>query len=199
VMSRQNDGGESEALSEERIEIAASSLQQTSARVQQSIEQMVWSGTEIDDLLFMPSTDPTFEDRPFFAKVFHPQGGGVSLPPLRAEVAAQIDTDPPAGWYLGRFNNVSWTDSAGDDVILSAHQIRRDVCARINERLTGSPTIPTLGGETNQLLFSSAVSTASSNIEFSSANCADCFGWPSLCVRDDDTERFTYYNIIIGQ
>ena len=66
VMSRQNDGGESEALSEERIQIAASSLQQTSARVQQSIEQMVWSGTKIDDLLFMPSTDPTFEDRPFF-------------------------------------------------------------------------------------------------------------------------------------
>ena len=49
---------------------------------------------------------------------------------------------PAPGWYLGSFNNVEWTQTTENDVILTAHQISQPVCAQIDLLLTGSATIP---------------------------------------------------------
>lgn len=201
VMARGGDSSESGALSEERIEIYAGQILETSMQIKQAVDQMVYGGESAATLDFTLPGGAGFGTAPFGSKVFHPQGGGIVLPRLPPDAVAQENTDPPPGWYIGSFNNVEWTASAGDDVIAAAHQIAQSVCARINEKLTGSAAIPELGQAVKRLLIDSAKSSlgAGNNVPFAAAECAACEGMPSLCVKDDGVEAWSFYSILVSE
>ena len=71
---------------------------------------------------------------------------------LPNEAIQEISPSPGAGWYLGRFNNVGWTKSAGQDVILTAYQINESVCRNINMKIKNEAEISlSLGAEIKAL------------------------------------------------
>ncbi len=199
VLARQTDTTESNVVGEEQVEIFAGLLQNAPMQLKQSVEQMTFTGTQVSNLDFTTPDDPTFDAGSHVDKVFHPAGGGVVLPRIPSEAINEIAADPPARWYIGRFNNMEWTPTAADDVILTAHQITEQVCARINEKLTGSTAIPEVTAPVNEILIDAAESSAGANIEFSSANCAACFGQQSLCVKDDGVNAWSFYSLIAGE
>ena len=153
VLSRQTDSTETDALSDERAEILASNIQQSAMSLKQSVEQMIWTGTSIDDLDFStPDDGAAYDAGSLGDKVFHPAGGNVILPRIPDAAINQTDTNPPARWYIGRFNNIDWTPTAANDVVLAAFQLNEAVCRRLNLRLVGDETIPALAGNANRLL-----------------------------------------------
>jgi hypothetical protein len=80
---------------------------------------------------------------------------------------------------------------------MTAWQISKKICENINEKLTGSTTIPVLGNDAKKLILDGAL-TSSGNIEFSSADCAACDGQPAMCVQDKGggTAPYAFYSII---
>ena len=183
-------------LPDEKVDIYAAQIMQTPLQLKQAIDQMLFTGESVAGLDFSipPGAAP-----PHRGKVFHPEGGGLSTPRLPAEGVAQDNTDPVAGWYVGSFEDIEWTLSNAPDVIATAHQISEQICARINEKLTGSATIPTLGAATNTLLIDATESSAGGNIRFTSAQCAACYGQPSLCVKDNANDAWSFYSILVSE
>ncbi|MCB9990119.1 MAG: hypothetical protein H6867_01910 [Rhodospirillales bacterium] len=190
VLARQNNTGETGILDEEKVGIYASVIQQASMQLKQSIEQMTFTGSQIDDLDFVTPDDANYNVGSNIHKVFHPQGGGMILPRIPDEAIDEITT-PSARWYIGRFNDVEWTPSTNDDVILTAYQISQQVCERLNETLTGSTNVPVLTvPATDVLIFKSGGNTDFTSIQCqdadSPANDVDCDGQPALCVQDSN-------------
>lgn len=200
VLARQSDTSEADTISEAQTEIYASTIMQASMQLKQSVEQMVYTGVAVSALDFITPDDVNFDVGSPTEKVFHPHGGGVALPRLPDDAVDQIAADPPARWYIGRFNNVEWTPSTAADVVLTAHQIKETVCAQINEKLTGSPVIPQIAGNLiNEILIDESESTAAGNIAFTSAHCASCYGKPSLCVQENGANAWSFYSLISSE
>jgi len=201
ILSRQTDTSEAGTLSAEKREIHTAQMLQTTMQLKQVIDQMTFIGTAIDALDFTPPGGSTggidFEDPPFGNKVFHPSGGGLTMPRLSDEVIARFNDDPEPGWYIGRFNDVEWTPSENDDVIATAHQISQALCAHINRKLTGEPDIPELSAQIlNRLLIDAEHSSAIDNIRFTSAHCAECYGRPALCVKEQGRNLWSFYSLV---
>lgn len=198
VLSRQTDTTETGILSQEKTEILAGQILSTSSQIKQAVDMMLYSGSGIDELTFTtPDDEPAFSTGSSIHKLFHPDGGAAILPAIPAEAVAQASADPVAKWYIGRFNNVEWTESGADDVILVAHQLGKTICESINEKLTGSTTIPALtaGKTLANLMIDDAFHTGT-NEDFDAADCAGCNGWPQLCVSDSGVTMYSYYSIV---
>jgi hypothetical protein len=203
TFGRQTDTSEAGALPEERAEIYANQLISYAAQAKSAIDQMLFTGTRIDNLDFLLPTEATFNDPPYITKVYHPQGGGLVPGRIPAEATDQDDTDPVAGWYLGRFNNVEWTSSAGEDVILTAYQVAKQVCEKINLKITGTTTIPTLGDSIKEVMvdnrFYTGVNVDLTTDPAGTPICAACHKVASLCVEDQAGGRYGFYTIIVDQ
>ncbi len=205
VLSRQNSTTETGALDEQRVKVYASEIIQVSNQIKQGVDQMIYGGTPIDDLLFCKPSDTCFNSDPT-KEVFNPSGGGIVMPKIPAEAIHQVDANPAPGWYLGRFNNVGWTPAAGQDVIFVAHQIREDVCRKINDLLFGDPAPKALaaGNEINKVLISNsdpdggAQHTGGAG-DLDSAACPNCEGKASACVQNNAGTMWSFYNIIEQQ
>lgn len=199
VLARNSGSEEQGTLAAEKTNVYASQMIQMSNQVKQGVDQVLYSGSEIVNLNFCLPGEVCFTSAPLYNNVFHPEGGGMVRPVLPTETIHAVDTNPDPGWYVGRFNNVAWTDTAANDVILTAHQIRQDVCARINELLTGSSAIPALTVDINRVLIDAARHTNGPNDDLTAVNCAACEGRAALCVVNAAGTIWSYYNIIEQQ
>lgn len=199
VMGRQtSDTSETSGLSDQRAEMATTEIIGYSASVKSVIEQMTFTGSLPENLTFEKPGDANYATAPYINKVYHPEGGGLVEKQIPADAAGSITNDPPAGWYLGRFNTVEWSKSAAPDILLTAFQISKPVCEKINEKITGTTTIPTLGAPARNLLVDDA-EHGGTNADFMIADCAACEGFPSLCVKDNTQEIYAYYSIIVDR
>ena len=193
IIAKHSDTSETGTLSKTQVEIDATQILQVSMQVKQAIDGMLYSGSRIDTLDFTLPGEAGYNTPPNEQKVFHPGGGGVILPrlPDRSTVAG---TDPDPGWYLGRFNNFDWTPTTQPDVVLTAHHLNRDVCAKIDEKLTGSSTIPASSTALNLVLVKHA-----GNIDFSSSDCSGCGGQVSMCVEEPTHDSWSFYALMETQ
>lgn len=194
ILSRQGQNGEHSAMGAQQIEIESTQMLQASMQIKQAIDSMMFGGTTIDALDFMPPSDAAFDTPPRTVKVFHPDGGGVIMPHL-PDGAAGSASDPAAGWYLGRFNTVEWTESTATDVILTAYDIPKALCAKINEKLTGSATIPVSSAPLRDVLVDDAAHSGS-NVALTATNCPGCEGKASLCVEGPTNDIWAFYSIL---
>lgn len=207
TLSRQTDTGEAGILSDERAELYATQLISYSAQAKSAIDQMIFSGSRVNGLNFIDPSDPNFNagtQRSRADRVFHPEGGGLTLGRLEDGAVAQVSTNPVAGWYLGRFNNVEWTNGTGEDVILAAYQIKRQICEKINEKINGSSVIPVITGDLRIPLIDDRFYTAGTNIDLTtdpvgSPICAACHEMSSLCVQNQTQTAYAYYSIVADQ
>lgn len=199
VLGRQtSDTSEAGALEGEREEMYATQLLSHAASVKGVVDQMLFGGTLPENLTFETPSDAGYAAAPHINKVYHPEGGGLIDKPMADAVAETVTNDPAAGWYLGRFNNVEWSKSAAPDVVLTAFQISKAVCERINDKITGSTAIPVLGAAARDLLVDDA-EHAGTNADLTVAACAACEGLPSLCVKDNAQEIYAYYSLIVDR
>ena len=204
VLSRQGDSSESGHLSDEKLSIVAGDIIAYPAQVKQAVDMMMMSGTNASDLDFTQPGQADYTSDPVINKIFHPAGGGLTLATLPAGSTDQTSTNPAAGWYLGEFNNVGWSVSSDPDMILVAYQVTKDICERINQKLTGSTYIPALGGNTIPNLMIDkdnppGVSVHSgTNVDFDASACSSCFGRPAMCVSEGGP-RYGFYSIILNR
>ena len=198
ILARQSDTTESGVVSEDKVEIYAGNLITASSQLKQAIDMMTYSGSQIPDLDFTtPDDEPAFSTGSPADKVFHPEGGAVILPKIPDAAIHQVNSDPVPKWYIGRFNNVEWTESTNDDVILTAHQLTQAVCAKINQRITGSSTIPALvGAATLPSRLIDASLHSGTNSDFDVVDCPACEGWPTLCISNSAGTIFSFYSIV---
>lgn len=198
ALSRQSDTAEQGTVERSQASISATQLQETAMQIKQAIDQMLYTGSTIDGLLFTPPSDPGFDNPPRIHKVFHPDGGGIILPRLATNSTTQNITDPAPGWYLGRFNNVEWTRGTGNDVILTAYGIPEAACEQLNRALTGSTAIPEMADPAVQLVPASG-NHSRANAAFTAATCGDCVEMLSLCVKQTGQNVWVFYNILAQQ
>lgn len=201
TMARQEGTGELSTLSQDQARIYSTQLHTVSNQVKQAVDMMILSGMLPGSLEFAQRGEPEWEEN-VSRQVFHPSGGGVVLPAIPAGVVRQVSTDPPAGWYLGRFNNADWTESEDDDVILVAHQINQEVCREINRTITGSPDIPVVSVNPANLFIDDDLH-GGTNVEITgdpdTGNCPGCEEYPTLCVEGPGNDRWSFYTIILGR
>ena len=196
VLARRHGEGEANSMSPTAVNVGATQILQLSNQIKDAVDQMIYAGSRIDELDFCRPQDACFSTGLTRHKVFHPDGGGVVLPALPADAVHQADANPAPGWYMGRFNNVAWTNTNDLDVILVAHQINQKICAKINSMLTGSSTIPTLTVALSRALIDAGLHSAGSNVDLDTTSCPACDGKPSLCVSDAAATTFSFYNVI---
>lgn len=200
TLSRQTDTSEAGTLSRERAELYATQLISYSAQAKSAVDQMFFTAaSRINDLDFTTPTDVGFDTGTLIHKIYHPQGGGLLPGKIPADAVSQNTSDPEPGWYLGRFNNVEWTASAGEDVILVAYQIDPTVCALINEKINGSSVIPSMTTSIRNVMIDDSFHTGA-NVELTTDPadiCPDCENVSSLCVQEGG--MYGFYTILADQ
>ncbi|MGQ0526613.1 MAG: hypothetical protein ACT4OY_01050 [Alphaproteobacteria bacterium] len=199
TLVRQTDTGEASALSSEKAELYATQLINYAAQAKSSVDQLTFSGTKIANIDFTLPTQAGFNTPPNGNKIYHPSGGGLSPGILNPEAISQDDDDPPAGWYMGRFNNVEWTASAADDVILVAYQINKTICEKINEKVTGSILIPEMDAEIREAMIDTSRhgnGNADLTTDIATGICAECDKKASLCVKSLGGEIYGFFSIL---
>lgn len=201
TLSRTTDTSEVGTLDNEKAELYATQIISYAGQAKSAVDQMLFTAsTSINQLDFTQPTDVTFETAPLIHKVYHPQGGGLNPGTLPEAAVAQVTSDPVPGWYMGRFNNIEWTASAADDVVLVAYQISKRVCELINEKITGSTTIPALNGASIRNVLIDDTLHGGTNIELTTDAgdiCPACENMGSMCVQDGGI--YAFYTVIEDQ
>ena len=200
ALTRQNEQSDALGINDEKAAFFSTQLISYATTAQDSINKMLMSGSQVTDLDYVLPSASSFNTAPNIYKVFHPQGGGLVYKEANPDIFTGSSSDPAPGWYIGRFNNVEWTPTTANDIILTAHQISKPVCENLNKKITGSSTIPAIAGTGNLADYLIGDTNHSgSNAPFTVAVCSDCEGYSSLCVSNDSGDMWSYYVIIEGQ
>lgn len=195
----QSDQAGGDNLEKEQAQLYATKIVAYAASIKNTIDQMLMTGTPQASLVFLNPQEAAFDTPPHINKIFHPDGGGLNYEAATAPPFQGVDDLTNAGgWYIGRFNNVEWTPSTSNDIIITAHRIDRSACEYINRQITGTTDIPALTGETETYLVDDSYHSTGT-ADLTETVCADCEGYPALCVSNSGATSFSYYNIISGQ
>lgn len=217
TLSRQTDSTEAGALDQNKAELYATELITYAANVKEAYDKMEFSGARLEQIDFTLPSDAAFNTAPTVRKIFHPDGGGLNLATLPEKVGLDTVTDPVAGWYLGRFNDVEWTelDSVADpgnyqEIILTAYGIAQPVCAFINQKITGEMTIPSITQPVKEVLVPQTVGAithfvtgTNRDLTTDPANttpapiCPECHNRPSFCVEQGGI--YGFYTVIANR
>lgn len=199
TMLLMKQGNESTDLTYEQNQLLVTRTVGIAATAKNIVDQMMMSGSQIGNLSYLKPDQAGFDTAPHHNKVFHPEGGGFTLPVNDTTLFTGTDTAPLPGWYMGRFNNIEWTRTAANDIVFAAYDISQGACQQINKKITGNTTIPVLTGLTTEQAFVSTTYGGAANANLTNAICAACVGYPSLCVANTGNTNYTYYTIISGQ
>ncbi|MCB1783752.1 MAG: hypothetical protein KDI13_07115 [Alphaproteobacteria bacterium] len=186
-----------EELDDSRAELLATQMISYAAQGKSTLDQMSFSGTQIGSFNFTKPGESGYNTAPHIHKVYHPSGGGLLPSNIPTDAIAQVSSNPEPGWYMGRFNNVEWTPTTGTDIILTAFQISKTVCEKINEKVLGTTTIPILASSAKSYLVDATL-YAGSNVDFNTSACAACEGYMSLCVQDP-SGIYAFYNVLLDR
>ena len=196
TLSRSNNQADGQDIDDEQAELYALELMEYAASAQAVVDQMLFSGSEIDDLDFVIPSNAAFNTPPHHHKVYHPQGGGLSY----VEVPNDNIIDSTLGsnqWAIKSVTNVEWTATIQHDVILTAYRIQKEICEKINKSITGSISIPTTISAHNQYF----LPDSGANTNLTTAECSNCGGYTNLCIQNHNTTNpsFSFYNIIAAR
>lgn len=196
LLSKQ--GTESDDTSYEKTELQVAKLTAFAASAKDVVDKMMMSGTTIGNLNYVMPGAAGYDTAPHYNKVFHPDGGGLNYPTIDSNIFDTSLAAPGAGWFIGRFNNVEWTPTTAQDILLVARGVSQSACANIDKKITGSSTIPTMvvAGSPLAYLISASL-TGTPNLDFTKTVCPACDGYPALCISDG--ANYNYYVLISGQ
>lgn len=188
VVARQMGGNAVQSISAEKAALYANEIISQATSAANVVHQMMETGATVDTLNFDRPSDASFNTGNTLVKLFHPAGGGLNLPkPIPADMAGTGSFNV----YKVGLDYVDWTPTfPGKDVVSSIYDIRAEVCAAINKRLTGSETIPDWAGGFEDFGGEGGAMTV--------GNCAGCDGKPLLCVHDTGNDIYGFYAVLYG-
>lgn len=197
LLSRQTSQSDGLSVRPENISLNADTIIHFAAATQGVIDQMYVAGSELSDLSFVNPTSGGFNSGSHIHKVYHPRGGGLNFTAVNPDIFTGVGTDPDPGWYIGRFNSFDWSPSIAPEVVLTAHQISQSVCAEINKKILGDPTIPALGGTglIADYLIDDTEHTGT-NANMTAAVCGACEDVISICVSNGAGTMWSFYSLI---
>lgn len=195
ILAKQSS--EESDTSYERNELLVTKMVAYAASAKQVVDQMMMTGTTPANINLERPQDTNFDTPPFTHKVYHPDGGGLSYQDPSADIFITATDIPLPGWYFSDEMNVDWTPTTANDIVLVAYRIQKSVCEAINKKITGSTNIPALPSGMAQVFLTAADGGGGSNLDV--AACADCEGYPSMCVSNVAQDAYSYYNIIVAQ
>ena len=190
TLSSQNNQSDGQDIDDEMVALYANEILEYSAAAKQVVDQMIMTGSTIDDLDFVNPTSAAFDTPPHIHKVFHPQGGGLNY------IERHGDLNIAATWEAAKTRNVEWTNSGASDVLLTLYRVNSEICRVINEKITGDTVIPALSGNVLTQYFDDAHSTP---LDLNTTECPDCEGYPTLCVARSDLQYNAYYTILAAR
>lgn len=195
TLSKSMQGGSTSELDQARLEQYTSNILTYASQADAVVSEMVFNGADISNIDTILPSDVAFETGSDIYKLFHISGGGLNYKTAKEPPFVMVSPAPTtqSGWVTSNVTNVEWTPSAANDLILTAFGIDQNLCAYINQRLTGANTIPALAGEPADELFAEDGTPA----DLTTTECAACEGYSSLCVSDSG--RYHFYSIIGGQ
>lgn len=198
TLSRNVDVG-STTISAEQVDLKANELINHAQQVSQAIQQMLMTGSRIEDIDFVLPTDAAFNTPPNLNKIFHPSGGGINV--FNGQDLELYSVPNPfgpgiGGWQSMTATNVEWTPTSAVDIIYTFGKVAPEICSKINKILIGDPTIPgTTVGWSNTF-----VEGAGSNNNFVKADCATCDGKYNYCIQQTAyPNNYMFYNIVASQ
>ena len=184
-------------LDAEKAELATTRMTAYAGSAKGVIDQMMMSGSNVNNLNFARPNQTSFDTGVHIHKVYHPSGGGLTLQGASSDMFITATDAPLPGWYFSDEMNVDWTPTVANDVVLVAYRIQQSVCANINKKITGSTDIPALTTGMAEVFLPAEEGGGGSSL--SVVTCADCEGYPSMCVSNGTADAFSYYNIISAQ
>lgn len=197
TMLLSDQGSENDDLSYERTKLMTAKVTAYAASGKHVVDQMMMTGTTLANIDYTRPGEATYDDAPYIHKIYHPDGGGLNYFVPTAPPFDGVADPYGNGWYFNMVN-VEWTQTTAPDLILTAYMIEEQICRQINRDITGSTTIPVL---TNNSLIETFLPfdlwAGPSNTELDTTLCADCEGYPSMCVSDGTS--YAYYNIIAAR
>jgi hypothetical protein len=183
-----NNDGLVTQLTDQRADIIANKMINHATAMRFTVQQMLQNGSTIDDLDFIMPHETGFDTPPHQHKVFHPGGGGMTPMVPKADYFDGVNS---RGWRASSGNtNIEWSETTDNDRLYSFLDLHPAICAKINEKLLGSSTIPVSNFNYTNVLDSSG------SADFTTSNCADCEGIPSLCIVNGNP-TYAFYNTII--
>jgi hypothetical protein len=157
-----------------------------------ALQQMIVNGedpsTLYSSLSLKKPGDAGFETAPNNFKIYHPLGGGITYQSASAPDANAVATNYSinAGAII---TGVGATDAAIGDIVFTANVSNATYCARINQVLLNSSTVPTMDGATFTNLF------GGTTVTITGGNCASCVNTARLCVSNG-TNAWGFYSAL---
>jgi hypothetical protein len=176
--------GSTGAADEEKARLDASNVLDFARSVQNGVQEMKLNGVVTSAIDFVrPGDEPAYSTAPHTAKIFHPEGGGVTF----LSVWSTLDdaSEATATDWAFPMNSIENVGGTGNERILTLIRVPQTICSSINDSLTGSNAIPSFTGTTDDLF-----STGVTGID--SSNCAGCVGKATLCVTNGNVRVFYF-------
>ena len=189
TLSSQNNQADGQDIDDEMVELYANELIEYAAAAKNVVDQMIMTGSTIDDLDFVNPTSAAFDTPPHIHKVFHPQGGGLNY---QETFNQTIHTAPNSAWFIQDLINVEWTPTAQNELILSALRVNQAVCSKINQNI-GVVSSPVMLKGLNGYF-----QTNGSNVNIDTTECPDCEGYPTLCIESSGGV-YGFYSILAAR
>lgn len=186
AISDDNRGQQAGHVQHARVSLLADQILEHAIAAEQAVYQMAQWGANYDTMKFdLPGS--VDYDTDTVNQIYHPAGGGLQA--FNQSSEDLYSGGNSRGWQFQNKANVEWSPSASTDLIYSFVDINADICARLNDRLHGSPTIPVATVTISDTFIDNAT-----NADLVISECADCERMKSLCIRNGTTHVF--YNII---
>lgn len=196
VLSR-GAGTGGDDLSADKAELSTTRMVAYAGSAKNVVDQMLMSGSQPGDLIPLRPDQLGFDTGVNIHKIYHPAGGGLSYKKPTSDIFITAAGAPAPGWYFTNEMNVEWTPTSANDLVLVAYRIHRNICENINKKITGSTAIPALQHVMANIFLTAADGGGGAALD--TAACAECKGYPSLCVSDNAQAEYSYYNIISAQ
>ncbi len=196
TMSRQTEQADSQDIDDEIAELYALQLIEYANAAKGVIDQMEMTGTSFNQFVLANPSSTPYNTPPHIHKIYHPQGGGLTYIPEGQEELPFVDAGNAfEGWHFTNAINVEWTPSTQNDLLLSAYSVDPTVCAKINEKITGSGTVPQMtSGDLSDFMRNSGTNT-----DLTAALCPGCEGYPMLCVQTFGGSGMGMYSILLAR
>jgi hypothetical protein len=207
AVTQSSRSGSGDAGSETNLVNSAQITQYPSSVRTSIIRMMVSKGVAVDQLLFdkPPYTDLTsaaLRER----GVFHPEGGGASYGDAAADVMV---SGAPGVWYFNgalEVANLGTTAAGvgGNEIIAFLPGIKRSVCEKLNEQLgiTGDVNSDVdISGLADNMITASTANVDGVLIlgDATSTDTVGLAGQAFGCYRNNNTDNYVYYHVLVEQ
>jgi len=188
TLSGQSNDADSQNIDDEQVIFYTNELIEYAAASKNVIDQMIMTGSAINDLDFINPSSAPFDIAPHVNKAYHPEGGGLNY---LARPSQNVGAS--SAWHIQQNINVEWTPSTATDVLLTASDIAQEICESINAKLLGLDAIPLLNSAAADYFIDNGTNT-----NLTVTDCADCEGYASLCT-EDSAGIFSFYTILAAR